>query len=271
MSPFRFGSETFTWIMSGEKYLGKMPHICEILKKAGLTGIEPSPWIMGPYFDDPVPMADLLQQYGLQLASIGAGGGFPKATLSEKERSAIERVFDYVSSFPEPRVSLSHGSRDRSDLAERQRNAMSCINEVGRIATDRGITCAFHPTSGPPSIFRTPEDYKIMLDLLDTQVVGYCADSGHIVNGGMDVYEIFSTYAPVIRHVHVKDITAEKTWAPMGKGIIDFPRLMRTLQEADYDGWICMEEESSDAVTDPDAATLKNGEYLATVLRPLGY
>ena len=271
MSKFRYGSETFTWIMSGEKYVGKIPHICEIIKRAGLTGIEPSPWILKEYFADPLLMIDLLDNTGLQLASIGAGGGFSSAALSEKELSSMEKVFDYLKSFPEPRISLSHGSRDRSDLAERQRNAIACINEIGRRATDIGITCAFHPTSGSPSIFRTPDDYRVMLDLLDTDVVGYCADSGHIVNGGMDVYEIFTTYASVIRHVHLKDITADKIWAPMGEGIIDFPRILKILHEAGYMGWIDMEEESSGAVDDPDAATLKNGRYLAETLLLLGY
>lgn len=271
MSKLRFGSETFTWIMSGRKYVGKIPHICEIIKKAGLTGIEPSSWILQEYFADPSLMIDLLDKEGLQLASIGAGGGFRDTTLSEEELNSVEKVFDYVKSFPEPRITLSHGSGDRSDLAERQRNAIACINEIGKRATDRGITCAFHPTSGSPSIFRTPDDYKVMLDLLDTSVVGYCADSGHIVNGGMDVVDIFTTYASVIRHVHLKDITADKIWAPMGEGIIEFPRLLKILHDADYGGWIDMEEESAAAVEDPDGATLKNGRYLADTLLPLGY
>lgn len=110
-----------------------------------------------------------------------------------------------------------------------------------------------------------------MLDFLDTRVVGYCADTGHVVNGGMDVYEMLSIYASVIRHVHLKDITAGKSWAPMGEGSIDFPRLMKILHDAGYDGWIAIEEESSDAKVDPDGATLKNGKYLADMLLPLDY
>ncbi len=271
MGKFRYGCETFSWIMSGQKYIGKMPHICEIISRAGYAGIEPGEYIMREYFKDKALMKDLLEEHGLKLAAMGAGGGFPSAALSEKERSSIERVFDYLESFPDPRITLSHGSRDRSDLEERRRNAMACVNEIGRLATDRGITAAFHPTSGSPSIFRTPEDYRMMLDSLDNRVVGYAADSGHIVNGGMDVYEMFTTYASVIRHVHLKDITAEKSWAPTGEGIIDFPRILKILHEADYTGWIDMEEESSEAQQDPDAATLKNGEYLKNTMLPLGY
>lgn len=271
MGRFRYGSETFTWVMSGDKYVGECPHICQVIKRAGLTGIEPGGRIMGRYADDASLMADLLEKEGLQLASLSFGGSWRDATLSDDELVLMEKAFDYVTSFPEPRITLGHGSPDRSDLAERQRNAIACVNQIGKRAAERGIGCAFHPTSGPPSIFRTPDDYKMMLDSLDTGVVGYCADSGHVVNGGMDVYDIFSTYASVIRHVHLKDITAEKSWAPMGKGIIEFPRLMTILHDAGYQGWIDLEDESSDARVDPDGATLKNGKYVAEVLLPLGY
>lgn len=56
----------------------------------------------------------------------------------------------------------------------------------------------------------------------------------------------------------------------MGEGITDFPRLIRMLQDADFDGWVMVEEESDDAKTDPDTATLINGKYLVETLLPLG-
>lgn len=271
MGKFRYGCESFSWVMSGDKYIGDCPHICEVIKTAGLGGIETGAWMMGPYFEDASLMAGLLEEKGLQLAALSFGGGWPESTLREKDLEQLETAFDYVATFPDPRITLGHGSRNRTGLAERRRNAIACVNEIGKRAADRGIVCSFHPTSGSPSIFRTPEDYKVMLDLLDTSVVGYCPDAGHVVNGGMDVYDLFSTYASVIRHVHLKDITREKNWAPMGEGVIDFPRLLKILSDADYQGWIVIEEESSNAVTDPDGATLKNGKYLSDTLLPLGY
>ena len=87
----------------------------------------------------------------------------------------------------------------------------------------------------------------------------------------MDVYEIFTTYMSIIGHVHMKDITVDKKWAPNGEGYIDFPRLMKMLDDANYIGWIVFEEESDSAREDPDAATLKNGSYLQNTFLPLGY
>ena len=48
----RYGCETFSWVMSGEKYVGECPHICEVIRRAGLAGIESNAWLMGRYFDD---------------------------------------------------------------------------------------------------------------------------------------------------------------------------------------------------------------------------
>ena len=110
-----------------------------------------------------------------------------------------------------------------------------------------------------------------MLDGLDPQVVTYCPDSGHIANGGMDVYAIFATYASIIGHVHLKDISADRQWVPIGEGVIDFPRIFNILDDAGYAGWISFEEESPSAVTDPDGATLDAGRYLKETLLPLGY
>lgn len=271
MSKFRYGCETYSWVMSGDKYLDKYPHICEIVKKAGFAGIETGAPIMRRYFEDASLMTEVLEKNSLQFAALGFSNQWRSSTMSNEERKLVEKAFDFVKSFPEPRITLGHQSPDRSNLAERQRNAIACVNEIGKRAVDRGIACTFHPTSGPTSIFRTPDDYKVMMDLLDTRIVGYCPDSGHVVNGGMDVYDIFSTYASVIRHVHLKNITVDKAWAPMGEGSIDFPRLLKILHDAGYRGWIDIEEESSAAKVDPDIATLENGRYLTNTLLPLGY
>ena len=272
MSNFKYGCESFSWSMSGDKYVGDVPHMCQVIREAGMTGIETAGRMAGKYGKDPALLAELLKEHDMELTATGFGGGFgERASLTEEEKAAAGRVFDFVSNFPEPRLSLAHGSRNRDNLLERQRNAMACFNEVGRIAIERGIRCSLHPSSYPTSLFLTDSDYRTMLDEMDPEALKYCPDTGHIVNGGMDIYEIFTTYISIIGHVHMKDITEDKKWAPNGEGIIDFPRIMKILDDAGYDGWIVFEEESDAARVDPDEATLKNGRYLTETLRPLGY
>ena len=272
MSKFKYGCESYSWVMSGDKYIGDIPHLCEVIKRAGLAGIETSLRMAGKYGKDPRLLAEVLEKYEIPLVATSLGGNFgERPTLTKEERDAAEQVFEFISYFPEPRLSLSHYSRDRGNLLERQRNAMSCYNQIGRMATDKGIACALHPSSYPTSIFITASDYHVMLAELDAEVVKYCPDTGHIAMGDMDVYEIFSTYMSMIGHVHMKDITKDKKWATNGEGIIDFTVLLDMLSQANYAGWIVFEEESDLAKEDPDAATIKNGLYLQDTLLPLGY
>ena len=35
------GCQTYTWQMSGKKYLEQLPHIIQIASQAGFTGLEP--------------------------------------------------------------------------------------------------------------------------------------------------------------------------------------------------------------------------------------
>jgi inosose dehydratase len=151
---------------------------------------------------------------------------------------------------------------DRENLRQRQEHCIDCCNEIGRRAANAGIATVFHPNSPPGSVFRIQDDYALLLDRLDTKVVGFAPDAGHIAKGGMNVVEIFRQYASVIRHVHYKDMTQAGAWAEMGKGGIDFRTITSDLRKSGYQGWIMVEDESPLAETDPNEATRRNGIYM---------
>ena len=271
MSRLQYGCQFYTWQMSGEKYVGKLPHICDVVSRAGFAGIEPDVAMMGPFFDSAALLQELLEKQSLKLGALCLVCDWRGPAENEEERVRADYLIEFMKSFPRTHLMLCQmPGTDRADLAERQRNGIACINDIARRATDRGIVCSHHPNSPGGSVFRTREDYEAMFALMDASVVGYCPDSGHIINGDMDVYDIFATYMSLIRHVHLKDITAEKQWAAMGEGITDFPRLMTMLEDSDYDGWVMIEEQSAHAEVDPDGATLTNGDYLVGTLLPLG-
>jgi inosose dehydratase len=58
-------------------------------------------------------------------------------------------------------------------------------------------------------------------------------------------------------------------WAPMGKGIIDFKSITQELKETGFEGWIILEDECDEAITDPDGVTMADGIYLKEVLEPI--
>lgn len=250
--------------------MGKLPHILKVVNAAGFAGIEPETCMLGPYYDDPQALKDDLLQHGLRLGAIALVLDWAEAGETEKERQEAERLFKYMDRFPGTHLVLCQmPGKDRTDLRQRQANAIACVNAVATRAVDRGIACSFHPNSPQGSVFRSQDDYRILLDGLDSQVVGFAPDSGHIAKGGLDVIEVFQNYNSLIKHVHFKDITASGQWTAMGAGVIDFPRIVTMLRDTGYDGWIMIEEESLEAETNPDGATNKNGKHLHQVLLPI--
>src|SRR5262245_50453665 len=263
MSLIKFGCQFYTWQMSGDRYAGKLPEILNIVKPAGFAGIESEPGMLGSYYDDPSTLKDLLAQYELQLGAIAFVCDWANPDETEEERSEAERVFRYLKSFPGAHLVLVQmPGKDRSNLRQRQQNLISCVNAVAARAVDQGLVCSYHPNSPEGSVIRIEDDYKILFDQLDSSLVGFAPDTGHIVRGGMDVHKILKAYRPLIKHVHFKDITSAGGWTDMGAGVIDFPAIVTMLKDTGYTGWIMIEEESPEAEVDPNTATTKNGEYL---------
>ena len=270
MSQIQFGCQFYTWQMSGQRYVGKLPHILTVVEDAGFAGIEPETCMLGDYYRDPLSLKGLLAEHGLQLGAITLVCDWAGPVETDEERDEAERLFDYVAAFPGTHLMLCQmPGRDRANLRQRQANAIACVNAVAARAAEQGIASSFHPNSPPGSLVRSREDYRILLDGLDGRVVGYAPDSGHIAAGRMDPVEVFETYRQAIAHVHFKDIDATGEWAAMGAGVIDFPRVVTMLRDTGYSEWIMVEEESSAAESEPDAATIKNGEYLRQALWPL--
>jgi inosose dehydratase len=249
--------------MSYEKYADRLEHILDVMAAAGFRGVEAEVCMLGKFYADPALLAAALSARNLQLAALTLALPWRNEQETAEEYAEAERLLDYLVAFPGAKlVMVNLPEQDRNNLEERQRNALNCVNAVGRRALGRGIVSALHPNSPPGSVFRTQADYEVMFAGLDTRYVGYCPDSGHIANGGMDPFAVFSERLPLIRHVHFKDISAVKQWKPMGAGVIDHPGIMRLLRDNGYTGWIMVEEESEAAEREPDQAALHNGVYI---------
>jgi inosose dehydratase len=259
----QIGCQTYTWQMSYEKYANQLEHILNIIQTSGFTGVEPEVCMLGPYRSNPDNLIADLQARNLRLGALTLALPWRYSIETSEEGEEAKFVFEFLKHFPDTILVLVQlPFQDRSNLEEKQQNALSCINEVAKRASARGITCAFHPNSPAGSVFRTKEDYDVLFAGLDCRYVGYAPDTGHIANGGMDPMEIIRSARSIVNHVHFKDITHDKQWTAMGEGIIDHPDIVRYLKDTSYTGWIMIEEESLHAKLEPDRVTMMNGNYI---------
>jgi inosose dehydratase len=269
MGKIKLAFEKNTWQMPGEQYKGKLEHIMEIAARAGYKGIEPEASFL-KHLSDPIKMKEVLQQYGLELAMFCYVENWLHTNETNEERQKADTWLEFMQHFPNTIFLLVQmPGNDRANLQLRQQNLLSCVNAIAQRAFDKGVGCSYHPNSPAGSVFRTEEDYTILLNGLNPDVIGYTPDVGHIAKGGMDPLAIIKQYRALVNGVHYKDMFADGQWAQMGEGAIDFTSITKYLTETDYNGWIIVEDESDKAITDPDGVTLTDGIYNRNVLEPL--
>lgn len=265
VAELRYACQTYSWQMSLDTYRGRVEHMVKQAARAGFAGFEPEVIMLGDTWT-PAGLAAILHRHRVELAALVLVEDWRSSTETEAERANADRVIAAVATIGANRVVLVPApGRDRSDLRERQRNAVACMTAVATRSADLGVAVTFHPNSPPGSVFRTAEDYALMAELLP-DILGYTPDLGHIAKGGMDPLAVVRAWRSRVDHVHIKDLATDGSWAPIGGGIVDVDAVLNFLAATDFAGWITFEDESPQAEADPDAATARNGD-MVTALR----
>lgn len=266
----RFGCQTYTWQMSGERYVGELDRIIGVAGDAGFVGLECEIQFLGR-LRDPALMKAALDAAGVDFAALCIVSTWHGATETDEERAETDFAINYLAEhFPETILNIVPFADDsQPDISRRQDNHIAIINDIGKRAADRGLTAVYHPNSVPGSTCISRDDYRKMLGGIDRGVVGWCPDIFHIRAGGMEPMEMLSEYRSLIRHVHYSDLDTSLVPQAMGHGIMDFPAVTRFFKDTGYDGWLVVEDHCEWAESDPDAVTRSNGKYFADKLAPL--
>jgi inosose dehydratase len=267
--PFRFGSEVYTWFMhnDGQTHAGRLGHMIEIIAQAGFTGIQPIHFWMGD-LSDPDRLEAKLKEQRIDLAAIALALDWNGTIETDKERREADQTIQLLQRFPGAILCTVQKPSGRHNLIERRQSLVHIVNAVSRRAMEKGVPCSFHPNSPHSSISRTEEDYRIILEGLDSSATGWTPDVGHIINGGMDPLQKLKEYAALINHVHYKDWDGDPEFALMGKGKVDLLAITQWLKDENYKGWIICEDEGREALEDPDFVTLHDGRWIKEELIP---
>jgi inosose dehydratase len=99
--PFRFGSEVYTWFMSGngQTHQGRLAHMIEVIAKSGFTGIQPIFTWMGDLVDADRLEAKLKEQ-GIELAALALALEWNGAEESENEKQIADNAIALLERFP---------------------------------------------------------------------------------------------------------------------------------------------------------------------------
>jgi len=201
------------------------------------------------------------------LAAVGDGGR-PVIVVSD------EPTADPVRTGAAGRVqpALSFTGRQWDDAARGVERIAAAVRD------EAGLRTVFHHHCA--GYVETPDEIDALMQRTDPSLVGLCLDSGHAMYGGGSPIELLSRHCARTWHVHFKDCEpqiAERArqerldyqgalrrglFCELGRGSVDFPALLRELQDADYDGWIVVEQDVLPAMGSPVASATRNRQYL---------
>ncbi len=229
------------------------------MAEVGITATEFGPDGFLP--DEPQAKADTLAAYGLK-----AVGGFVPVVLHDPGHDPVPEVDQALDSFVaaggDVLVLAANSGLDGYDarpvLDETGWATMFAnLDRLAELARSRGVTPCLHPHVG--TMVETHDD---ILRVLDGSSISLCLDTGHMLIGGTDPVEIVEQWPSRIAHVHAKDVdkamvtkvrsgeltyqqaVAQDIYVPLGKGDVDFQTIVARLDEAGFDGWYVMEQDT---------------------------
>ncbi len=128
------------------------------------------------------------------------------------------------------------------------------------------IQVAIHNHGPGDNVYPTPQAVYEKIQGLDKRI-GICHDVGHTRRVGLDPVEQTLKCADRILDVHIKDVTeasAKGGACEIGRGVLDIPRILRTIRQIGFQGVMSFEYEKD--ADDPLAGLAESVGYIKGVL-----
>ncbi len=140
---------------------------------------------------------------------------------------------------------LINDATARPEWSEHRRRLLNTLRHLADYAEEHGVRIALEIHEGPTRNGRLAAEF---LDAVDHPNVGVNYDTGNVYyyNEGIDPSEDVHHIAPRVVHVHLKDTTGglgDWQFCALGKGRVQFPSIIDTLQASGFQGPYSLEVE----------------------------
>jgi inosose dehydratase len=169
---------------------------------------------------------DLLEKNKVSLLAVYCAANFIYGEIRDEELYRIEKAAAFAKKFGASEIALGGGATRYDGIREDDyKKLATALDKTAAIAAGLGMRASYHPHLG--SLVQTPEQLDRLMSLAK---ICLCPDTGHVVAGGGDPVAIVKKYADRIRYIHLKDITKDGLFCPLGEGVIDFLAIIDALK-----------------------------------------
>ena len=129
------------------------------------------------------------------------------------------------------------------------------------------IKLAIHNHGPGDQLYKSPTDVYEKIKNLDNRI-GLCIDIGHVQRIGEQPAALIERYKERLYDIHMKDefkISPENSPAEIGRGIIDIPKVIKTLNKINYQGNVAFEYEKDEM--DPLPGLAESVGYVRGVIK----
>ncbi|MDO4287346.1 MAG: myo-inosose-2 dehydratase [Eubacteriales bacterium] len=257
------------------------------MRLAGFTGCE----VGHKYPSDVKELKEALDLRGMTIASKWFSS-FLGTKPYEETFEEFKKEIEYLSYAGATAINISEQSysiQGNQDLSIFKNKALfndaefmqMCegLNKLAEYAKSNGIRACFHHHMG--TCVQTLEETVRMLENTSDDLL-LCYDTGHWTFSEVDPLAILEKFPNRIGHVHLKnmrkpvrDQAIEESWSFLKsvrngcftvpgdpEGCVDFPAVLKKLDEIGYEGWIMVEAEQDPAKANPFKYAKMAYEYI---------
>ena len=243
----------WTWINAKEpeeakKQLEQSFKECKFL---GYDTVENFAFIRDFFVENPQELVDMTKRCGVELVNLY---GHFTLDVEESLRIAMEQV-DFLAAIGGKWYNCQHGGfgeepYERPTDPEMLDKICEIANRLGEYASGKGVTVCFHPHFGTCVFSQSDIDY--FAAHTKPEYVSFCLDTAHTTLAGINPAALIRQYGDRIAFMHLKDVDTYAlskaegrdkmaSFRALGHGTVDFPAVKAALEEAGFDGVLCVE------------------------------
>jgi inosose dehydratase len=184
---------------------------------------------------------NILAANKVSLLAVYSAANFIYGEILDEELFRLKKAAAFAKKFGATQIALGGGATRYNGIQDGDYGKLAAaLDKVDSIANELGMTASYHPHMG--SLVQSPEQLD---KIMPHTRICLCPDTGHVVLGGGDPVAVVKKYADRIKYIHLKDVTKDGMFCPLGKGIIDFPAIVEILRKTgkpvqyaiECDGW----------------------------------